>query len=171
METTRGKPSVHQLIKTDQRPEVNLLKKGRYDEAIKAALGSIQDDKKDYYQYQGVASIYYYRAIKEPSSREKWIEQSVFYIDKSVSLAPDDPLNSAQAAAALIRIGDSSDKACPYYEKARHYAQDSMSQLKGDSIFLGDEKMPNQPIRDKIAKLQNSLNGKIEATCSSTPQP
>jgi len=40
-------------------PEVKLLKKGRYNEAAKAILDSIKDEKKDSWRYQSVAAVYY----------------------------------------------------------------------------------------------------------------
>jgi hypothetical protein len=86
-----------------------------------------------------------------------------------VSLAPDDSIKSDDRSIRLNRIGDISSQGCPYYEKARQYAQDAMSQLKSDSIFVGDEKMPTQPIRDELGKLQKSLQSKIETKCASKP--
>ena len=155
--------------KTEEPPEVKLLRNGRYDEAAKAALDSIKDEKKDYFKYYSVVAVYGARAVKDPSNREKWVEQAAFYVDKSVSLAPDDSINSMDAAFNMDRIGDISNQSCPYYEKARQYALDAMSQLKSDSIFVGDEKMPTQPIRDEIGKLLKKLQGKIEARCTNKP--
>jgi hypothetical protein len=155
--------------KAEEPPEVRLLRRGRYDEAAKATLDSIKDEKKDYFRYQSVAAVYGARAVKDPTNREKWVEQAAFYVGKSVSLAPDDSINLMAAAFGIDRIGDISSQGCPYYEKARHYAQDAMSQLKGDSIFVGDEKMPTQPIRNELGKLLKSLQGKIEAKCPKRP--
>jgi hypothetical protein len=155
--------------KAEEPPEVKLLRKGRYDDAAKAALDSIKDEKKDYFKYQSVAAIYAARAAQGPSNREKWAEQAAFYLGKSVSLAPDDSMNLIAAAFGTDRIGDISSEGCPYYEKARHYAQDAMSQLKSDSIFIGDEKTPTQPIRDELGKFQKSLQSKIEIKCANKP--
>jgi hypothetical protein len=44
-----------------------------------------------------------------------------------------------------------------------------MRQLNSDSIVVGDEKMPTQPIRDEIGKLLKKLQGKIEVGCTNTP--
>ena len=85
------------------------------------------------------------------------------------SLAPDDSINLMTAAFGSDHIGDISSQGCPYYEKARHYAQDAMSQLKSDSIFVGDEKMPTQPIRDELGKFLKRLQGKIETKCLNKP--
>ena len=155
--------------KTEEPPEMRLLRKGRYDEAAKVILDSIKGDEKDCFKYQSVAVVYAARAVKDPSNREKWVEQAAFYVDKSVSLAPNDWGNSMDAAFSSDRIGDISNQGCPYYEKARQYAQDAMNQLKGDSIFAGGEKMPTQPIRDVIGKLLKKVQGKIEAKCPNKP--
>lgn len=155
--------------KGEEPPETKLFRKGHYDEAVRAILDSIKDEKKDYFKYQSVAVVYGARAVKDPANREKWAEQAAIYLGKSVSLAPDDSMNLMAAAFGIDRIGDISSQGCPYYEKARHYAQDAMSQLKSDSIFVGDEKMPTQPIRDEIGKLLQRLQGKIEARCTNKP--
>jgi len=162
-------PPFNITIKTEEPPEVKLLRKGRYDEAAKATLDSIKDEKKDYSKYQSVAAVYYARAVKDPSNRDKWTEQAVFYVDKSVSLSPDDSINLMEAAFSIDRIGDVSAQGCPYFEKARDYAQDAMGQLKNDSIFVGDERMPTQPIRDEIGKLLKRVHDKIEAKCTNKP--
>ena len=155
--------------KTEEPPELNLLRKGRYDDAAKAALDSIKDEKKDYFKYQSVSAIYAARAVQDPSNREQWVGQAAFYLGKMVSLAPDDSMNLVTAAFGTDRIGDISSQGCPYYEKARHYAQDAMTQLRSDSISVGDEKMPTQPIRDELGKFQKSLQSKIETKCPNKP--
>jgi hypothetical protein len=155
--------------RTEEPPEVKLLRKGRYDEAAKAALDSIKDEKKDYSKYYSVVAVYGARAVKDPSNREKWLEQAAFYVDKSVSLAPNDSLNSMEAAFNMDRIADISNQSCPYYEKARLFAQAAMSQLKSDGIFVGDEKFPTQPIRDELGNLLKRLRGKMEAKCANKP--
>ena len=156
-------------IKTEDPPEVKLLRRGHYDEAVKATLDSIKDEKKDYFKYQSVAAVYYARAVKDPSNREKWAAQAAMYVDKSASLASDDFINLMQAAFIIGHIGDVSSQGCPYYEKARNYAQSAMSQLKSDRIFVGDEKMPTQPIRDELGKFLETLRGKIETKCATKP--
>jgi hypothetical protein len=162
-------PPFNITIKTEEPPEVKLLRKGRYDEAAKTTLDSIKDEKKDYFKYQSVAAVYYTRAVRDPANRDKWAAQAAIYEDKSVSLAPDDSINLMLAASGIDHIGDVSSQGCPYYEKARNYAQDAMSQLKGDGIFVGDEKMPTQPIRNEVGKLLGTLQGKIETKCPSKP--
>ena len=159
-------PPFNITIKTEAPPEMKLLRKGRYDEAAKAALDSIKDEKKDYLKYQSVAAVFYARAVKDQSNREKWAAQAAIYEDKSVNLAPNDSINLMLAASGIDRIGDVSSQGCPYYEKARDYAEGAISQLKGDSIFVGDEKMPTQPIRNEVGKLLGTLQAKIDTKCS-----
>ncbi len=162
-------PPSTNTMRTEEPPEMKLLRKGRYDDAVKATLDSIKDDKKDYLRYQSVANVYYARSVKDPTNRDKWAEQASFYLDKSVNLSPNDSINLLEAAFAFVRIGDTSSQGCQYYEKARHDAEDAKSQLKGDSIFVGDEKIPAQPIRDELDKLLNKLRDKIEAKCLGKP--
>jgi hypothetical protein len=155
--------------KAEDPPEIRLLRKGRYDEAAKAALESIKDEKKEYFKYQGVAAVYAARAVKDPTNREKWAGQAALYIDKSVSLAPTDSINLLEAALSIERIGDISGQSCPYYERAREYAQNGMSQLKDDCIFVSEERVPTQPIRNEFSKLLGTLQSKIAASCGQKP--
>jgi hypothetical protein len=155
--------------KAEESPEIRLLKKGRYDEAAKAILDSIKDEKKDYFKYQSVAVVYGTRAAADPANRDKWAEQAAFYVDKSVSLAPDNFANRMSAAFNFDHIGDVSGEPCAYYEKANQNAQDAMSDLKGDSVFVGDEKIPTQPIRDDLGELLGKVRGKIESKCRNKP--
>jgi len=148
---------------------MKLLRKGQYDEAAQTILGTIKDETKDYRQYQSVAVVYAARAGKDPANREKWLEQAAFYIEKSVSLAPRDGVNSMSAAYAMDRIGDISSQGCPYYEKGRQLAEDALSHLKSDSISAAGEKWPTQPLRDDIGKLLGRLQGKIAASCANKP--
>jgi len=150
-------------------PETRLLKKGRYDEAAKAILDSIKDERKDFRKYQDLATVYYARAAKDPANREKWIVQASSYVDKSVTLAPNDPINKMFAAFYIDRIGDASGQPCVYYAKAGKYAQEAMNGLQNESIFVGDEKMPTQPIREEIRKLLTSLEGKNATKCANKP--
>ena len=74
-------------------PEVKLLKKGRYNEAAKAILDSIKDEKKDSWRYQSVAAVYYAHAQNDPASREKFLAEAESYIEKSISLSANDPVD------------------------------------------------------------------------------
>ena len=162
-------PSFVITTKSEEPPEMKLMRKGRFDEAAKTILGAIKDEKKDYHEYQSVAMVYAARATKDPANREKWLQQAVFYVDRSVSLAPDDGINSMSAAFGMDRLGDLSSQGCPYYLKARQLADDALSHLKSDSISAGEEKMPTQPFRDDIGKLLGRLQGKIAASCANKP--
>ncbi len=157
------------MTKIIEPPEVKLLKKGRYDEAAKAILDSIKDEKKDSWRYQSVAAVYYARAQNEPTKREKWLAEADSYIEKSIDLSPNDPIDLMSGAFGVERIGDSSSQPCPYYEKAAVYAQSALAQLKSDSIFAGDEKIPTEPIRKEIEKHTNGLNDKTRTKCLHKP--
>jgi len=155
--------------KAEESPEIKLLRRGRYDEAAKAILQSIKDEKKEYFKYQSVAAVYGARAVKDPANREKWVQQAASYINKSVTLAPTNPINFLEAASGTRRLGDISGQGCTYYEKARQYAQTGMDQLKSDCIFVSDERIPTQPIRNEFSKLLGALETKTEAMCGQKP--
>jgi hypothetical protein len=162
-------PPLEIIRKAEEPPETKLLRKGRYDEAIKAALESIKDENTAYLKYDSVAAIYAVRAVKDPSNREKWLEEASRYADKIVNLAHADSINFLDAASATDRIGDISSQSCPYYEKVRQYAQSGISKLNSDCMFVGDERVPTKPIRNDVDKLLSRLQGKIEAKCMQKP--
>ena len=149
---------------------MKLLRKGRFDEAAKAALESIKDEKKEYFKYQSVAAVYAARAVKDPTNREKLVQQAALYIDKSDGLSSGRlSINLVEAASGTERLGDISGQGCPYYEKAREYAQTGMSQLKSDCIFVSDERVPTQPIRNEFGKLLGALETKTGPKCGQNP--
>jgi hypothetical protein len=162
-------PPLEITRKAEEPPETKLLKKGRYDEAVKAALESIKDENTAFLKYDSVAAIYAVRAVKDPSNREKWLGEASRYTDKIVNLAHADSINFLGAAYSTERIGDISSQSCPYYEKARQYAQSGISKLNGDCMFVGDERVPTQPIRDDFEKLLSRLQSKMEAKCMQKP--
>lgn len=155
--------------KAEEPPEMKLLRRGRYDDAAKAVLASIKDEKKEYFKYQTVAAVYAARAAKDPANREKWVQQAASYIDKSVTLAPTDPINFLEAASGTERLGDISSQGCPYYEKARQYAQTGLSQVKTECILVTDERVPTQPIRNEFSKVLGDLETKTETKCGQEP--
>lgn len=161
-------PSVTKT-KVIEPPEVKLLRKGRYDEAAKAILDSIKDEKKDSWRYQSVAAVYYARAQNESQNREKWLGEAESYIEKSIQSSPNDPLNLMTGAFGIEQIGDAANQPCQYYEKASQFARSALEQLKSDSIWAGDEKFPAQPIRDDIERHLRVLSSKTETKCSKKP--
>jgi hypothetical protein len=150
-------------------PEVKLLKKGRYNEAAKAILDSIKDEKKDSWRYQSVAAVYFAHAQNDPSNREKFLAEAESYIEKSIRLSANDPVDLMSGAFGIEKIGDSSSQPCPYYAKATEYASSALAQLRGDSLVAGDEKVPTQPIRDDIEKHISGLNEKTKTRCLNKP--
>src|ERR1700732_3323809 len=113
-------------------------------------------------------AVYAARAVKDPTNREKWVQQAALYIDKSVTLAPADPINMVEAASGTERLGDISGQGCPYYEKAREYTQTGMSQLKSDCIFVSDERVPRN--RSETSSASSWESWKLtEAKCGQNP--
>lgn len=150
-------------------PEVKLLRKGRYDEAARAILDSIKNEKKDAWRYQSVAAVYYAHAQIDPTNREKLLAEAERYIEKSIELSASDPVNVMSGAIGIEQIGDSSSHPCSYYAKATEYGQSALAQLKGDSIFAADEKIPTEPIRADIEKHMNAVSDKTKTRCLDKP--
>ena len=48
---------------------ISYTKQGRYDEAIQAGLRSIKNDPNDELTYEGIATVYFVHAQKEPAQR------------------------------------------------------------------------------------------------------
>lgn len=154
-------------IKGKEPPGLALLRKGRYDEAVKTILSSIKDEKRDCLRYQEVAAVYTARAAKDPSNRETWAQQAAFYEAKSVAASGNEPVILISAASGLDHVGDVSAQPCGYYKMASQDAQHAMDGLKSDAIYIGDEKTPTKPLRDDAGKLLDGLQGKIKSKCSS----
>lgn len=166
-----GNPPLIVIGKSSVAPELKLVEKGRYDDAVRAVLDTIHDEKKDHAQYEIVATIYALRAAKEPANREKWNKQAAFYIEKQVSLGGDDALNLIVAAHDSEAIGDNSSDSCFYYGNAKRYAQGALDALQGDSIWVHDEKMPAKPLRDGVGQILKSIQDKMETKKCGTAQP
>jgi hypothetical protein len=150
-------------------PGVIAMRNGDYNMALSLTLASIKDEKKDYFKYLEVANIYYVRAMRENSNREKWAAQAATYAEKSASFGSDDWSALREAAAYEDHVGDLVGQGCPYYVKASGYDQQAFDSLKGDSIWAGDEKFPTQPFRDGLEKSLKSEQDKIRTKCSSKP--
>jgi hypothetical protein len=153
-------------IKGKESPELVLLRRGRYDEAVKTILDSIKGEKKDCFRYEQVAIVYAVRAAKDPSNRERWAQQAAFYEAKSVTAGGNEPTSLISAASGLDHIGDVSGQPCAYYTTASQYAQQAMDGLKGDAIYIGDERTPTKPLRDDVGKLLDRLQAKIKTQCT-----
>lgn len=153
-------------VKANEPPELMLLRKGRYDEAVKTILESIKNGKGDFLRYQEIATVYAVRAAKDPSNRERWAQQAAFYETKSVAVSGSEPISLMGAASGLDHVGDVSDDPCRYYKTASQYAQQAMDGLKGDAIYIGDEKTPTKPLRGDAGKLLDRLQAKIKTKCS-----
>ncbi len=66
---------------------VDYIKKGRYDDAVRVGLQSLQNGPSDESVYQQIASVYLIRAQKDdPSQRERWVAMAVSNIEKALSL-------------------------------------------------------------------------------------
>ncbi len=98
--------------------------RGRYDDAVRTGLEALRNEPRDAAIYQQLAMVYMSRARKEQGQREQWIREAVAYVGKAVSVDSNDPVNVLEAAHALAAAGGlSSEKRCPYYQRASELSE------------------------------------------------
>jgi hypothetical protein len=147
-------------------PVIEYTKQGRYDDAIRAALSRIVDERKDYGEYDQVVLVYLARAYKDEPNREKWVQQAVSYIDRMVSLGPTDFASLQEAAYEYDKAGDLAKSGCPYYGKGAKVCVTIDSLLQGDSLTIRDLKIPTQDLRKGNQSLERRIQGKLNAWCT-----
>jgi hypothetical protein len=146
-------------------PVFEAARRDDYDEAIKLALTDIHDENKDYFQYHQVVFVYLLRAYKDEPRREQWVGQALSYIDKEVSLAPDEVVNLLEAAHEYEKAGDLSKNGCPSYTKGEKLSERLKAPLSKDSLMVRDFRSPTKEIRRENDALQSRFTKKLEAWC------
>lgn len=149
-------------------PGWKLAKQGRFDEAIQTVL----DDRRkeglpDAETYSEAGVIYLEWAKKDLANRERWAQQAASYYDMAVASAPKDPLILEGAMDAFSRVGDYSEKSCPYYEKAVGFGEAALALLQSSTVMIdGDPRSrPTQPIKEAIQPRLRRIRDKVEAWC------
>ncbi|MGH9713286.1 MAG: hypothetical protein ACRD5M_08305 [Candidatus Acidiferrales bacterium] len=140
--------------------------KGHYDEAMKLALADIHEDSKDYSQYHELVYVCLLAAYKDQPNREKWVAQSVSYLDRVVSLAPDDAVNLLEAANEYEKAGDLSKNGCSCYAKGEKLCERLSSLLAKDSLMVRDFKTPTTDLQKENKGLQSRFAKKLQAWCA-----
>jgi len=146
-------------------PVFEAVKKGHYDEAINLALADIHDENKDYFQYHQLVYVYLVRAYKDEPHREQWAGQALSYIDKEVSLAPDDVVHLLEVAHEYEQAGDLSKNGCPSYTKGEKLCERLDGPLSKDSLMVRDFKSPTKEIRQENKALEARFVKKLGAWC------
>jgi hypothetical protein len=127
---------------------VQYTREGRYDDAIQTGLGALRNQPTDAAVYQQIVVVYLVRADRDPNERQRWLLQSLAYVDKSVSSDSVNPVNIRDLAFDLEKAGDlSSDEKCKYYARALALSQRVATLLEGDHISAGGQVYPVDPVR------------------------
>lgn len=167
-----GAEAKYEDLKTSNTPapEVKLEEQGRYDEAIQTVLDRRREGLHEADAYSEVAWIYLERARKDLASREKWAQQAASYLDKTTASAPKDPFILESAMDGFNRVGDYSEKGCPYYEKAVGFGEAALALLQGSTVTVEGHvrSYPTQPIKEGIEPRLKRIRGKVEAWCRKT---
>src|ERR1017187_826280 len=151
-------------------PEAKLEEEGGYDEAIQTVLGRRSEGFPEADVYSQVALIYLERAKKNSTDRQKWAQQAASYLDKAAASAPKDPFTLESAMDGFNRVGDYSEKGCPYYEKAVGYGEAALALLQNSTVTVEGHlrSYPTQPIKESIQPQLTRIREKVEAWCKKT---
>jgi hypothetical protein len=156
-------------VRVEPSPLFKATQAGHYDEAMKLALAEIHDDHQDYFQYHPVVYICLVRAYKDEAHRQQWVDEGVSYLERVVSLGPDDPINLLEAAHGYEKAGDLSKNGCPAYASGKKLCEKVDSLLANkDSISAFDFKAPIGDFQRENQGLQSRFTKKIEAWCAGT---
>ena len=167
----RAEAKYEDLITSNTPPtEDKLAEQGRYDEAIQTALDRRSEGTSEATVDSRVALIYLERAKEDWANREKWAQQAASYFDKAAALAPKDPFILESAMDGFNRVGDFSEKGCPYYEEAVGYGEAVLALLQNNTVTVEGHvrSYPTQPIKDGIQPQLKRIRAKVEAWCKKT---
>lgn len=167
-----GAEAKYEDLMTDNTPplEVKLQEQGRYDEAIQTVLSKRNQGFHEADLDSQVALIYLERAKRDSTNCEKWAQQAASYLDKAAALASKDPFILESAMDGFNRVGDFSEKGCPYYEEAVGYGEAALALLQNSTVTVEGHvrSYPTQPIKESIQPRLKRIREKVEAWCRKT---
>ena len=139
--------------------ETDLIRTGRYDNAIHVLKTWIDDPKRDVSRdgllYQQIAMAYIAKAYNKPTGKEEAIREAEVNLEKELDLYNKENVATLQVDLLEIglaheALGDRSDKdKCLYYGKAREELKRQLSVIERDFEADG-RKLPLEPTRRKI---------------------
>ena len=149
---------------------VDYIKKGRYDDAVRVGLQSLQNGPSDESVYQQIASVYLIRAQKDdPSQRERWVAMAVSNIEKALSLNSRDKdvagVHLFLDAQSFKVAGDlSTTGRCAYYQRATQLLEDRVPLLEDDQLTLEGKAYPLAPLRKENERTLADVKGRATNT-------
>lgn len=128
------------------------MKEGKYDEAIQAAVRSLENKPSDDQTYEGIATVYLVHAQKEPEACPSCIEDALSNAERALALNSKerDPVGVHFLEVARIYevAGDlSTAKKCTYYERSKQLLETRIPLLQGEQFVLQGKTYPLGPLR------------------------
>jgi hypothetical protein len=125
---------------------IQYTKEGRYDDAVQTGLRALRNGPSDAGVYEQIVVVHLIRAQKDSTQRERWILQSISYVEKALSADPDNPVNVRDIAFDLEKAGDlSGQRSCQYYGRALDLSKRVAVLLESDHITAGGQTYPIDP--------------------------
>lgn len=139
---------------------------GRYDEAIKVAQdwmkGHPDDNGATFYEQ--IAIIYLTKASKDPAHKDEWIQQSIVYYDRDLSVHQNQKVDIElySVGRGFEAAGDlSTTNRCPYYARAVKLFEEEMPLIQGDSVTAYGHTTPLAPVRQENEKALQRVKAKV----------
>jgi hypothetical protein len=151
--------------------------RGRFDDAITVAqdwLSKHADDpSKNGTIYEQIAINYLMKASKDPSHKDEWIQQSIAYYDRDLSVHQKQNIDTElyTVGRGFESAGDLSTKnRCLYYERAVKAFEEEVPFIQGDNFTEYGHTTPLAPIRQENEKSLQRVKSKATGSgCTREP--
>lgn len=130
---------------------MNDVKRGQYDKAVQEGVATLKNTPADAPILQDIAKVYLVRAQNDVGRREDWVRQAASWVDKALSIDPDDPVNILESADVLRAIGNiSASKGCTYYHRVLGLSDQLQRLYSRDHVNIAGESYPVDPVRKEF---------------------
>ena len=137
-----------------------LSKQRRYDEAIRLGQDWLTTNTDDSFIHEQIGMVFLQKANVDLPEKMKLLNSASDYFDRSIQIAPKDPLSVFNAAWGFETVGDlsTSSQRCESYSNARA-ALDLERTLLANELNAGDSR--TIALRKASNEAVNRLAGKI----------
>ena len=139
---------------------------GRYEDAIKLArdwLKGHPDDNGATF-YAQIAITYLMKASKDPAHKDEWIQQSIVYYDRDLSVHQNQKVDIERYSVGrgFESAGDlSTTNRCQYYARAVKLFEEEIPFIQGDSLTAYGHTTPLAPVRQENEKALQRVKAKV----------
>jgi hypothetical protein len=139
---------------------------GRYDDAIKLAQNWLKghpDDNGATF-YEQIAITYLMKASKDPAHRDEWIQQSIVYYDRDLSVHQNQKVDIElyTVGRGFEAAGDlSTANRCQFYARAVQLFEEEIPFVQGDSFTAYGTTIPLAPVRQENEKALQRVRAKV----------